>query len=167
MDINTPPTPTEPKYSKKRAIILTLIGTMIVVLGGALIIFLNNFDKIFPMLPEKTFTPATYERTLVGSPPMDMTYSIGEKENPIFGHLVTIETAKPITEEQAVTLEKAVDGIFCGGSAYSNTYFLCLKTAASNLEEYGQKIKTLGKYDFVTGIGPSSSKPIEMVGSWN
>lgn len=154
MDINAP---SEPQYSRKRAFILTLIGTLILALGAALVIFLKNYDNIFPMLPERHFEPATYERTLVGSPPMRDAYAIGEKESPIFGNLFTIETAEKITDEQAKQLEKAVDGIFCGGSAYSNVYFLCLRIAAGNLEEYGQKLKILGDFDFVTGVGPSSA----------
>jgi len=157
MDINTVQMPSEPQYSKKRAVILTLIGSLIVVMGTALVIFLNNFDKIFPLLPEKHFEPATYERTLVGSPPMRDTYAIGEKESPVFGNFFTVETAEKITDEQSKQLEKAVDGIFCGGSAYSNVYFLCLRIAAGNLEGYEQKLKILEGFDFVTGVGPSSA----------
>jgi len=158
MDINTQPASSEPQYSRKRAFILTIAGILIIIFGTALIIFINNIDNIFPLLPEKHFEPATYKRTLVGPPPMSFEYTIGEKKSPIFGHIFTVETEQMITEEQAASLEKAVDGTFCGGSAFSNVYFLCLHVAAGNLAEYKQKLTILSNFEFVTGVGPSSAQ---------
>ncbi len=119
-------------------------------------LFQIDFSKLFPE-PKPPRIVRELERTFVGSPPMNDSIEIDGK--PIFSNHFIVETTEPISEENAALLETAVDGTFCGGSAYTaNTYFLCLNLSGHEAEEYLKKLKILEQFDFITGVGSSSAQ---------
>lgn len=113
--------------------------------------------------PPSTVPESPIDRVAYGPPRLDGP-TVLVAGHPYFASILQVETTHTPTPSELGLIEAKAGGTTCGASAFSDVYFVCLSTPATDSNALRAAVVRTAEPTLVTGVGPVDAAPAAMNG---